>query len=271
MQTLCEQDRLVHKGKELINNGWVKTSICSRRFMKIIFLGLLSILSIQASFADLTCKEYEATISLKDSWVGCQLQDRFAPTRSSSIIAEFYVAPEVNSERYSNAYYYVNGGNDATSGIERSTLPEKVTTSIVTDSEIEFSIKAAQKKTLQLIRFSVLRKNNSNLFGVESFVAPFGGDVEIQFPHTNLFGKVRWSSANNGRFGLTCSLNTPVEFEDSIARLKSCSANPVDARKCLPYQLWNTYRNLTGETVEASWKTYYKPNAEGKMECYIKH
>ncbi|MBL7714469.1 MAG: hypothetical protein JNL01_03310 [Bdellovibrionales bacterium] len=222
--------------------------------------------------APMTCTEYEKTVSDADSWVLCNVIDTRVTSRFSPI-ADIYITPEVDGERYAAAWMGATGDHPRVTEVSTILAPEKLDRFFVSKRSLEFFFKRKSGRVYRFDRFSVSAEEGRSAFDPFAYYSNASAEDEIEahLPKTRLFGGFKYR--NPSKFiEVQCRQQPPAHFEDMMAVLyPRCTSGMIDsarARECQAHQLWKKFTALK-QISDIPQKRLQKSTIAGKRVCTL--
>lgn len=145
---------------------------------------LLFMITTSVFSSEMTCEEYEKTISLEESWISC-----FTDTEKT--VADIYISPEINGKRYASNFSAPRQVSDEA----QVSLNSKVNVNDISDKKLRLSFDFKNYlNEVNLATLSVTKLANTSRFDSNTFR-----------------GRLKVKGVSKDR--LICSLTPPAYFE----------------------------------------------------------
>ena len=239
--------------------------------IQVVLISLFSILSLTAHAAEVSCDDYDKTVTPQESWLKCHVDDPAYEYSSHVAIVDLYVSPEIAGKRQTIAWYGQSGTDSVLNALDSAPDVSELLEETVNESLVQLKFAPpANDQNYAMISVNASRDASKGMLDTDGFVAG-KGDLDLVVPSHRFFGNgIKWGRDNAG---MTCTMVTPAAYETSIyLNSIGCEDAMTDVnqiRNCQSYRLWKSVRVKTGKPIEATNTMSFVQSADGKIHCEI--
>lgn len=238
-------------------------------YKRLFILALVATSQFTFASHKMSCDDYEKTVTAKESWLSCNIDDpRYGYSKHVAIV-DLYVGPEVEGKRQAIAWYGQSGLDPVLNALDSAPGPLDLEDAFVDENFVQLKFPSpVNDKSYAMISLKAQRDQNQSMLDNGAFVAG-PGNLNVTVPTHHLFSKkIKWSR-NSLRAGMSCTMISPAIFESHLSGDDiGCDYNSlsqIEARGCQRLRLWKSVHGTNPVN-----RMFFFQEANGNIKCEIR-